>query len=297
MVDQSEKIRELLNFSGFPFQHHCADAIAKLDGFQVAVEVPFTDPPTNGPILGVHGSMDILAVHPDKQEDLLVCFIIECKRTKEDAKSWILLPNKQQNPKWPIFMFSHPTQYPVSAEPLSVNRNVAFPELGYNFGRDYDYCVNGIEVNATLTRQNQNQEEKLYKSLRQVAHAAHAFESSSPKVVEGVDYLRSADSYPKRLYIPVVVTTANIYVPQFSSDKVVKGDIAPGDFTLGDPKKWASYELPVPDFMSYSISRGDDGQATIGKRTVFIVNDGSMAEFFSKALNVVASEQAPERTS
>lgn len=30
-----EKIRELLNFSGYPFQHYCADRIAKIDGFQL----------------------------------------------------------------------------------------------------------------------------------------------------------------------------------------------------------------------------------------------------------------------
>lgn len=67
MIDPSEKIREILNYSGYPFQHHCADKIAGLDSYQVAAEVPFTHPQTNGPVLGVHGSIDLLAARPNQQ--------------------------------------------------------------------------------------------------------------------------------------------------------------------------------------------------------------------------------------
>jgi hypothetical protein len=293
MVDHSEKIREILNFSGFPFQHHCAEVIGNLEGFQLAVEVPFTDPPTNGPLLGVHGSMDILAVAPDKQGDRLVCFVVECKRAKDDTKNWILLKNYQQRPSWPTFFQSERSQSPDTRGPLAASRSVTFPELGYKRGRDYDYTVNGIEVNAAQSQQNRNADEKIYKPLRQVAHATHAFETTFPKIIEGIDYLRATEDQISCVFIPVIVTTANIYVPEYPPGKVEKGDVASGDFALGEPRKWATYEFPLPDHMSYNVSRGVGSSITIGKRTIFIVNDEFMAEFFSKALSVIVSQQPP----
>src|SRR5260221_14566197 len=79
-MDKAEKIRELLNFSGYPFQHFCGDKLAKLAGFQVAAEVPFTHPPTNGPLLGVHGAIDLLAACPSSDDSVLLFFIVECKK-------------------------------------------------------------------------------------------------------------------------------------------------------------------------------------------------------------------------
>ncbi|TQM81261.1 hypothetical protein FHX81_3624 [Saccharothrix saharensis] len=97
------------------------------------------------------------------------------------------------------------------------------------------------------------QDEKVYKPLKQVAHATHAFESMHPKVVEGVNYFRNDDAYPTRLYVPVIITTANIYVPEFEPQDVVKGDVQPGKLSLGEPRKWASYEFPLPDFLGYHV--------------------------------------------
>ena len=292
MNDPSEQIRQILNFSGFPFQHHCAEVIGSQDGFEIAVEVPFTDPQSNGAILGVHGSIDILAVAPDSQADRLVCFTIECKRAKEETKNWILLPNHKQSPKWPTFFTTTRAESSEKRGPLYANRHVTFPELGYARSVDYEYIVNGIEVNAARTQQNRNADEKIYKPLRQVAHAAHAFETTFPKIFEGVDYLRQTEDKISLISVPVVITTASIYTPDFPRDKVTNGDIETGDFKLGEAKKWVTYEFPLPDHMSYSVSRGFDA-THIGKRTVFIVNDKYMAEFFTKALGVQVSGHPP----
>jgi hypothetical protein len=291
MSDYSEQIRGMLNFSGFPFQHHCADKIARLDGYQVSAEVPFTDPPTNAARLGNHGSIDILAARPDLKGELLLCFVVECKRAKEETKNWILLPNKQQKPGWPTFIFSEARF--DQPDVMAVDRGVAFPALGYGRGNEYDYCVNGIEVNAERTRQNPNQDEKVYKPLRQVTHAAHAFEWMFPKVIEGIDYLRPEKTHQKLLTIPVIITSANIYVPDFSPELVMQGDISPGNLALGDARKWTTYEFPLPDFLSYSLKRGDGGRTHVAKRTVFIVNDKFIDEFFMRALDVVSSGGKP----
>lgn len=293
-IDLSDKVREILNYSGFPFQHYCADLISKIDGFQLATEVPFTHPQTNGPMLGVHGAMDILAVHPASDGQHLVCFVIECKRANDKTKNWILLANQQQNPRWPTFMFSEKTDPPEMNQRLGVTHSARFPELGYNSGADFEYCTSGVEMNANATRQNLNQKDKIYDSLRQVAHATRAFEVSFPKDVEGIDYFHSHNTYRQCLYIPVVVTTASIYTPTFPVNKVIKGDVMPNGFSLGDARKWVSYELPLPDYLSYRLARdGNSNSISVGKRTVFIVNDESLTEFLSKGLNVISPDGPP----
>jgi len=279
----SEKIREILNFSGYPFQHHCADRISRLEQYQISAEVPFTYPPTNGPLLGVHGTMDLLAARPDSKNRLLVCFVIECKKANDKIKNWILLPNKQQSPRWSTFIISRLP--PGEREQLSVTRGVTFPELGYGKSGQYDYCVNGIEVNTALTSANQDKGEKIYNPLKQVAHGVRAFESAHPKVVEGIEYFRES-KHQERFYIPVVITTANLYVIDFPLDKVTQGEVPAGDLSLGDAKKWISYEFPLPDYLSYEIDRAEEGTVFVNKRTVFVVNDKAIDEFFSKAVDV-----------
>lgn len=290
-MDKAENIREFLNFSGYPFQHFCGDKLARLDKFQVAAEIPFTHPGTNGPLLGVHGAIDLLAACPSSDNGLLIFFIVECKKANEKIKNWILLPNKQQNPRWPTFCFSQqPDGAPMQ---LGVTRSITFPSLGYNRSTDFDFCINGIEANMGLTTTNKDQSEKVYNPLRQVAHGAIAFESSFPKMVEGIEYLRDSEC-AQQLYLPVVITTANIYTADIPVDQIAQGEIPPGTLSLSEPRKWVTTEFPLPDYLSYRADR-EGGSIAMPKRTIFIVNDQSIDEFFTGALDVATFATIPVR--
>lgn len=104
-MDKAERIRTLLNLSGYPLQHYCADKLSKIDGFRVAAEVPYTHPPTSGPTLGVHGAIDLLATCPSSDNSQLLIFVVECKKANDKIKNWILLKNRQQHPRAPTFYF------------------------------------------------------------------------------------------------------------------------------------------------------------------------------------------------
>ncbi|WP_166664084.1 hypothetical protein [Actinophytocola oryzae] len=52
------------------------------------------------------------------------------------------------------------------------------------------------------------------------------------------------------------------------------------------------YEFPLPDYLSYEVPRGD-GPTFVNKRTVFIVNDSAIDDFFSKATLVEQLGGAP----
>ncbi len=291
-MNDAEKVRELLNYSGYPFQHYCVGRISRLDGFQVSAEVPFTYPPTNGPLLGVHGSIDLLAARPSTSGDLLIWFIIECKKANDKIKNWIFLPNHHQHPRWPTFFSS--TQEPNGPYNLAVSRAVCFPKLGYTQGSDFDYCINGIEANTALKSANQDKGEKIYNPLKQVVHGTRAFEATAPKIVEGIEYWRD-EKYTRSLYVPVVITTANIFVADIPAAEVVQGEIPQGRLGLSGPKQWVSYEFPLPDYLGYTFQRQGGTTVAVNKRTAFVVNDQSIDDFFNAVLNVTNLDGIPKQ--
>ena len=99
-----DKVLDLVNTSGYPFQYFCAQSILDLGGFQVANEVPFTDPPSNGPLRGSHGQIDILACSPEKSGRGLVCFVIECKRANNKIKNWVFSETISSIPGGPVLL-------------------------------------------------------------------------------------------------------------------------------------------------------------------------------------------------
>ncbi|WP_203055839.1 hypothetical protein, partial [Frankia sp. AgB1.9] len=160
VIGNEEKIRALVNQTGYPFQHHCGTRIASHGQFDVALEVPFTHPATVGPAVGVHGAIDILAVSPALDDRILVWLIIECKKVDAKTKNWIFFPNAGQNPRWPTFFTSSWMWRPGYS--FLVTRSATFPGLGYSTGSDFNYCINGIEANDRLEHINGTHTEKIY---------------------------------------------------------------------------------------------------------------------------------------
>jgi len=287
----STNMLNLVNTSGFPFQHNCASRIAALNGFEVAQEVPFTFPGSNGPLLGVHGTVDIVATHRATPEsDDIVCLVTEAKKANEDIKKWIFFENDQKNPKWPMFAFE---KNMGNTKAVMLSRTITLPLLDYPAQSNYQYCSNAIETNSQLSAINRNQTEKVYQSLKQVAHATRAL-LQMPKVIEGLNDLGGM-VYNHLIFLPVVLTTAELYIPKFDKKSLVKGEIDQKDFELGPPRKWLTYDLPLPDYISYQISRPENSIITVEKLTVFIVNADSLEEFFEKSCEARTIEDVPQR--
>lgn len=279
-----EKVRTVLNDTGFPFQHWCSEIIANIQGYEAAMEVPFTFPKSNGPILGTPGQIDILACAPSTERGWQVCLVIECKRASEKIKHWVMLPNPRQSPKWPTLFFSN-VDYQQG-----VTRSVVFPDLGYLRGSDFDYAIHGIELNSKLAV-NRESEEKMFKPMKQVAHASRGLESQVPTIIEEINAFRP-ENRKNTLYIPVIVTTADLYLGSFSVGDVLNGDIEPSKLKLGEPKKWLTFEFPLPDYLSYNLQR-DGGTITVGKRTLFVVNAKSLSEFCENIRHIEKVSEIP----
>jgi hypothetical protein len=239
----------------------------------------------------VPGAIDLLAACPGADNSILMFFVVECKKANDKIKNWILLPNKLQDPRWPTFCFSQQeSSLPMQ---MAVTRSITFPSLGYSRSTEFDFCINGIEADTRFAHTNRDQSEKVYNPLKQVMHGTVAFEGSFPKVVEGIEYLRHG-GYAMHLYLPVILTTANIYIANIAPAQVAQGEIQPGMLSLSEPRKWVTVEFPLPDYLSYETDRGG-GRIAMSKRTVFIVNDQSIDEFFAGAPDVATLGTMPVR--
>ena len=284
MLDSSkDKILDLINQSGFPFQHHCAKRIKSIGKFEVAQEVPYTYPGSNGPLLGVHGTIDILATARDAQEtENIICFVVEAKKANKELKKWFFFENQEKNPRWPAFVFE--LENSKGGRSTAVTRTLTLPDVDYVSPASYQFCSNALETNEQLSAINKSQQEKVYNSLKQAAHASRAF-MNMPKAIEGLKDLTKG-SYKNLIFLPVVVTNADLFIPKFSRKALLDGEIKPKNFDLGESLKWLTYDFPLPDYSSYSFTRPDGKSILMEKLTVFIVNINSLEEFFDNARNI-----------
>ncbi len=277
-----ENLTNLLNQTGFPFQSWSLEIIRNLfskyktQEYLAIPEFPFTFPKTNGPILGIHSSIDIVAVTPSsRKKKTLIFLIIESKKADEKIKNWLFLSDKKSAP--PVFSYSKVIDE-GKREELYLHRNITFPELGYVSKEDFDHCYQAVEVNKSMLSLNSNQELKVYKALKQANHGCRAVEVQAPKYIEGLTERIPLKEFEYFVYIPIVLTTADLFLSEFESGKIISGEISPNDIKYLK-KSWLVYDFPLPDFIGFSAR---NGEAIIEKRSTFIVNDKTFEDFLLK---------------
>jgi hypothetical protein len=290
MAIEKEKAVNLLNQTGFPFQYDCANRIRKVKAkfkwgeqeYHLAMEVPYTHPKTNGPIIGLHSTIDMIAMQnvSEGNRDAIILFVIECKKASSKIKNWLFLGEDDNEIKRTSFICSELEK--GWKEKLGVTRDIIFPKLGYDNCSNFDYCINGFETNSELTQINRNMEDNIYKPLKQAVQGCYAIENRYPKLIEGLtEYFREL-KFKYFLYMPVVLTTANLYKINADYSKITDGEISIDAVNIGEPRKWLTYEFPLPDYLSYEAK----GNRVIERRTVFIVNDKYIEEYFSNVYSI-----------
>ncbi len=261
-------------------------------------------PPSLGAQLGKSSSIDILALknfsaddfsanRPPKFFDGLILFFIECKRADPKVKDWIFTKDPG-GLKLPTFFTK--TLIPANSPHglyYEIARNVCFPNLNYKRTADLDFCLQGTEFKSGLTDINRDKDEIIYKPLLQANHALNAiFRKSAiyPPQIEGLNFpLKKTE---KILFLPVVVTTANLYVANYNPKEVDSktGKIEEKNISFGEPKPYITYEFPLPDYLKYSGKktyntferREIEELLDIERSTTFIVN----SEYWEKFLKV-----------
>jgi hypothetical protein len=220
----------------------------------------------------VDGTIDVLAETGIQDNNMVLFLPIECKKADPRLKHWVFEPHRPTTPKQQELIMS------VKNGNCFYNRWYNFPGLGYNAYSDYENCVNVFEFNETdgrLSRQGQK-ELRAYYAIKQA-------NESVPGVVDKIPALSRNSSY-HNVIVPIVVTTANLWVTDYDPAEISKenGDI-PIDKLELKPKNWVIYSYPVPFHESISgtlqDNKGDEGSITPDKRLTFIVKSTSLKEF------------------
>ncbi len=260
-----EQITALLNQTGSFFHDYCAELLRSLPlGLSLRTEEPFTYPPSNGPLLGLSGSMDLLAVYADSRKSF--CFSIECKRVLPDAKCWVFFKTKEDAARaYFVCLSEGPTGTHVQRVGLTLSR------LAYTSLDDYELCNRVFELNEDLKNLNKRREEKAYRSLLQANHGLVA-----TLVGKRADLVKMSNGSKKPMYfVPIVLTTARLYLAKFDSGKI---DVATGQVLANgadyEEKRWIECEFGLPDYLASPT--GD----LFRRRSTFVVNSLNVREFF-----------------
>ncbi|MFA6485795.1 MAG: hypothetical protein WCT40_00280 [Candidatus Magasanikbacteria bacterium] len=276
----ADLLTERINETGFPFQEECYQFIKDTKNF-VTKEYPYS-------FIGVDGSVDILTLKIPPLDDFGDSFwpimSIECKKSKPGIKNWCFIKTDRGGyGTKPLFVVSI-----VSAESEA---KLSFSSELYSFDRlkffndkmvTIDEVVNfGFESNILAESLNRNQEEKIYKSLLQsVSGITYVEKKKFPNIPElrlnedkinGLSRRTLPPSYPTIIFIPIVLTTSDLYVANFNPNNVKDGEIDNGSVTWVQ-KNWVFYDFGLPDYLQ---------QDELVYRGVFIVNNKHFPVFYN----------------
>lgn len=279
---KNEKMTELYNQSGLPFQDWCFMTVRKHGNYRAVTEFPFTNPPSAGAQIGKQGSIDIVAVSP--QNARWNYLVIECKKANPEIKNWIFYSREPNTPNGEYI--SRPTflmRRTVEGEVEKISK-ISFPQLGYDHYENFDYCVSGLEFNEKITSGNRNEIDKIYNHIFQVTRGLNAFAKLDPKQIDEVeaDGVALPDAVPV-VYIPVIVTTADLYLAKYDWRNVEGGEVPESSIEY-EPKNWLTYEFGLPDFLK--LDKG-----AVEKQTIFIVNEKSWVDFLGKVKDIKGNSE------
>lgn len=223
---------------------------------------------------GFEGTIDILAASM-VNSGTAICLSIECKRANPEQKHWIF--ERRDNSSDPE---SYPFDYRTHSGQISYEMNIFFPSLGYDGMKFFDKAIQVFEFKEIGGVLSRNQTEKAFNAVLQSNEATSSFIDEKDRVNI---LLENNGKQMNTLFLSVVVTTANLWLTDYSPTNVSwKDGTIPIDKLNLIPKDWVIFEFPLP----YSLrTRPIGGGVGPVKRPTFIVNSEKFGDFIPKLLN------------
>jgi hypothetical protein len=235
---ESRAVSNALLRSGFPFQIAVRTAISSL-GWRVGEEeFPWRDPS------GKDEFLDMVASPPSEAQEVLAT--IECKKTTKESYIFLLPPENQRRTRRISAVGSRLIADSNPRLMLQVGAYDADPD-----SVDVDFCVVSSRAGTT--------ERLLEKDAQKLIRGTDAFARAYR------DRLTKAQNHLKAcLFIPVLITNAQLYVAPFDPAKVVS--LTTGTFVNGPPDA-----KPI-DFVRFRKAFVSGARGQPSERTIFVVN-------------------------
>lgn len=252
---QDEWTIHALNIYGTFFEHLCAHLVAEVPGWKVtSTNYPVEFTPPNGPWRGKESSLDIWARRDDDLFAIVDVFI-EYKKANPEFVNWIFFP-KDSTPTPTPFCFEKTINTPSESSPRPWTTQAVL-----NTGTiTTSVASDAREVRGDYLSHHSNNKTKTSNSAiqdaaYQVALASRAIVHEETSLLEKACQLPDHPAPPwlSKSYVPVVVTTANLYQVQFLSGatNLISGEI---DFAKAilNPVKEILYEYSLPRHLQFS---------------------------------------------
>jgi len=224
----------------------------------------------------ISGTVDVLAETSVGNGRIVLILPAECKKADPKLKHWVFEPHRPAGiHDMPYFMFTKDGKN-------SFTQDYNLPNLGYNTYSDYENCVNVFEFNEANGALNRSNEKALraYYAIKQANEAV-------PGIVEKIPSL-SRQSAAKNFIIPIVVTTANLWIAQYDPQDISKatGEIDTAKLELVQ-RDWLLHHYPLA---FHEQTRGSLVGSTTNdiirpdKSPTFVVNSVKLPDFVTKLI-------------
>jgi hypothetical protein len=249
-----------INIHGLFFERWC-EHVASTSGAWCtkSVRLPVEFPPSNGPLRGMEGELDLWLEAEDGAKRINL--LIECKKNNPEFVDWIFFQRQRASMQNP-YTVSQVTNVPKVApstgwEVSAAIRRVSWSGLVSDDGRETrgDY----------LSLKNERQKTKTANAA--IADAAHQVALSTRAVVaeqmrlsntRGAHATATMPSWESALYFPIIATTANLYLCSFNAEDVSpeRGELEFSKARL-EPASQILYEYALPRHLQFAPADPD----------------------------------------
>ena len=252
---QDEWTIHALNIHGVFFERRCVDAIDATPNWKVLSTNYLVEfPPPNGIWRGKESSLDIWA-RRDDDPNVIVDIFIECKKANPEFVNWVFFakPDLQQPTS---FVFAKATNTPNPAEFGTWTSQIVMQSETTTRSISNDAReVKGDYVNYKGGNKTKTSNAAIQEAAYQVALANRAIVHEESKLLDNArgSSDHPAPPWPAKAYVPIIVTTANLFRVDFasSSTSLRSGEIGLDEAALV-PIQSILYEYALPKHLQYS---------------------------------------------
>lgn len=218
----------------------------------------------------IEGTIDIFAAAM-VSKNLALCLCIECKKADPSRKHWVFELRTTGDEVYPFVFYDH------SAEALNYKKNIFFDSLGYPGMKYFDKAIQAYQFHKVKGSLSKNQTENVYNAALSANKAVKAFAPAPHEVFKFLNLTEKVSV----LYLPVVVTTANLWENKYHHQHVSwnTGEIGKENLKLVE-KDWIHYEFPL----SVNLRLPDKDRDELDKSPTFIVKANKFNKFVKMIL-------------
>lgn len=295
---QEEWTIHALNIHGVFFERRCAVAVTEAPSWKVlSTNYPVEFPPPNGPWRGKESSLDIWA-RRDNDPNFVVDVMIECKKANPEFVNWVFFPRPE---------FTAPSQFSFAKVDNTLNPSgtgswstkVSLQRMPSDLAIANDAReVRGDYLKHQSGNKTKTSNAAIQEASYQVALANRAIvqEEISLLAKACASSEHPAPPWPSKRYVPMIVTTAQLFQVDFStsSTDLRSGEIGLQDATL-TPIQSILYEYALPKHLQYSpgaplhvLTSGDTD--TFSRMHIMVVHAEALSEFLRNLFTEPSSE-------